>query len=172
MFKRLLTALLFTLTLLLPCAADNTVIIKQDEGGVVREYNQRWRSYQSSRTPVVIAGACISACARFMTLERVCATDQAYFYLHGVFREGSGVDRAAGIADSLQWESAKAVRLQQKYDSFSFGQVQSRPARVIRKEPGVAIVYLRADDGHGKPVYDQMLRVKATMLVRRCARPR
>jgi hypothetical protein len=141
------------------------IIIRDDPGGRVNEYNARWKRYNESSDTVVIDGACTSACARFMTLRNACATPQAYFYLHGITYGTQEVDRAAGVADSRQWESARAFALQQRYDVFGFGFVKAPRNLVEVKQNGVEIVYFYIPSAQ---MYQKFLKVKATLLVRAC----
>lgn len=153
-------------------AVPQSVIIEDDMGGLVTEYNKRWQQYEASGQQVVIAGSCASACARFMTLKHICATDQGYFYFHALRYENGEVDYQGGIADSQRWESPRSVELQRKYDAFSFTKVTSRPALMVpTKDRGVWIVYWRTTKSpDSAPVYEKLLRVKATLLVPRCRR--
>jgi hypothetical protein len=141
------------------------IVIKNDNGGRVTEYNARWKQYSESSDQIVIDGSCTSACARFMTLPRVCATPQAYFYLHGITYGGGDVDRAAGVADSRQWESKIAFSIQQKYDAFGFGFENTPPRLEIPKEPGISIVYFYIPSLNK---YQKFLKVRATLFVRPC----
>ncbi|RYD47230.1 MAG: hypothetical protein EOP83_28345 [Verrucomicrobiaceae bacterium] len=141
------------------------IVIRNDNGGKVAEYNARWKQYSASTDQVVIDGSCTSACARFMTLPRVCATPQAYFYLHGITYGTGEVDRAAGVADSKQWESKIAFTIQQKYDAFGFGFEDRVKRKEIHKEPGISIVYFYIPS---MDKYQKFLKVKATLFVRPC----
>jgi hypothetical protein len=163
MIKRLLSAALFCLFPTITMAG--TVLIKDDPGGRVNEYNSRWQRYRDSQDTVMIDGACTSACARFMTLPKVCATPQAYFYLHGITYGTGEVDRAAGVADSRQWESPRAFSIQQRYDVFAFGFVQAPRKIVEAKAPGIEVVHFYIP---AMKTYQKFLKVKATLLIPAC----
>ena len=164
---RLICAALLCLTLTsasFPTKAD--IVIDHDEGGEVKKYNQRYFEYHASGDEVVIAGSCMSACTRFISLPNVCAEPEGYLYFHGITIDGK-VDPVASLADSKRWETPKAVALQVKYGATSFGVVArkaSDPSQVAL-EPGVWRTYERIGPG----LYQVWLKVKADKLVRPCA---
>lgn len=170
MFKRLLTALTLILALTVTTVAGDTVIIRDDLGGKVESYISRWQHYQTAGTQVVIAGTCASACVRFMTLARVCATDQGYFYMHGITLDDGKVDRQSGVDDTKDWETKLSYDIQMKYDAYSFGKVIGKFARITQLEPGISLVYWPAEMKGGRRTYFKLLRVKATLLVPRCTK--
>lgn len=164
MYKRLLAALLFTLYS--STLAATPIVIKDDPGGKVLQYNDRWYRYEASGADIIIDGACASACARFMTLPKACATPQANFYLHGITYGDGKVDRESGVADSRRWESPAAFALQEKYNAFAFG-FEKHPRRLrFEVEPGVWIVHIRVP--YMRRTYQKFLRVRATLLMPTC----
>lgn len=158
-------ALIFSLV---PAFGPEIITIKDDMGGVVREYNARWHQYRRSGALIRIEGGCASACARFMTLPRVCAMPNAEFFFHGLNRNGE-LDVARGRADSRDWETAKAFMLQEKYGAFGYAQTMTRPFKSRRVEPGVRIVYDSIwSNAPNDPPFEKYLGVKATVLIRAC----
>lgn len=159
-----LICLLFSLG---PALSPEIITVKDDMGGVVREYNARWFAYRRSGALVKIDGACASACARFMTLPRVCAMPNAEFFFHGLNRGGE-LDVARGRSDSRDWETHKAFALQEKYGAFAYSQTMVRPYKSRRVEPGVRIVYDSIWEKSEDPPYEKFLGVKGTVLIRPC----
>lgn len=156
--------LLSTLT-----ANAHPVVIDRDLGGDVATYNDRWKSYAAHQTPVVIKGWCVSACARFMTLPNVCAQPGAVFMLHGLTDASDRVRYASGRRDSLQWESAAAVALQDKYRVYGFGIERYTPRLITTVlERGVSIYYHTPFAVKGRLYTQKFLRVDATRLVPAC----
>ena len=65
---------------LLVTPAFATVLIKDDYGGKMVDYRDRFQQVRRSGEPVVIDGACISACTMILgivPLNRICATSRA-----------------------------------------------------------------------------------------------
>jgi hypothetical protein len=108
--KRLSCAALFSAGILLaafaPAAA--TVLIRDDAGGPVGGYMQRYASIRESGEDVVIDGQCLSACTLVLALlprERICLTPNAVFGFHAaVARQEWRYPGAGGAATRALWE--------------------------------------------------------------------
>lgn len=167
MLKRLAAALL--VALLPACSSAETVVITNDGGGYIDAYNQRAALYRNAGTKVVIDGECMSACARYMSLPKVCTTPKGRFWLHGGTDDNGNLHPQSSREDSLLNETPKAVALQDRYGVYRYGTVKKRPkALVVPLEPGVERVYEAVKTRRGT-VWQVWLRVRADKLVPRCS---
>lgn len=164
----MLRAAFIFLTLLLatPLSA-RTLVITDDQGGSIADYNQRYQDLQSNHVQVVFDGACVSACTRFMTLPDACATRRATFWFHGVQKDGA-LDVEAGKQDSWRWDTPAAWALETRYNTFAMGFLSARPAAVLPQEHGVDKIYVALRSRDGAPRFQEFLRVKASLLVPSC----
>jgi hypothetical protein len=157
--------LLASLFLLLSITVSEAKVINFDPGGLISKYDRKFAELERSGVHVVINGACMSACTRFMRLQNVCATKYGYFYFHGVTTKKGAVRPEWGWEDGRLTNLPEAFYLQQKYGVFFYGTVNHPPAKEYL-EPGVERVYtsMRKD-----PSLSQVwLKVKATKLVKPC----
>lgn len=143
----------------------HSVIINDDYGGEIKEYNSRFREYDLTNTLVIINGDCISACARFQKLKHVCATDTGFFFFHGISDNNERLLIPEGIKDSKATDNPKGWYLENKYKTFAFSVVKKRPYAEKKVEDKVWIVYLPLDDQTG---YQKFLKVKADKIVPAC----
>jgi hypothetical protein len=84
-------------TLSSPPAAQATMRITGDPGGLIVEYAQRFLHMRASGEQVVIDGACLSACTLAIAMlprEQVCATSKAVLGFHAAWRPTSGGGKA------------------------------------------------------------------------------
>jgi hypothetical protein len=85
-----------------------TVLIRDDAGGPVGGYMQRYASIRDSGEDVVIEGQCLSVCTLVLALvpqERICLTPNAVFGFHAaVTRQERRYPRAGGAATRALWE--------------------------------------------------------------------
>lgn len=163
MLRSFLAALLCLTLAAAPLSTRAEVVIDHDLGGEVKKYNQRFFQYKSNDEDVIIAGTCMSACTRFMTLPHVCAEPNGYFYFHGITIDGK-VDPKAGLEDSRRWESPAAIKLQVKYGANTFGMVKGKTPQDVLLEPGVWRAYTEVMPGF----HQVWLKVKADKLVPAC----
>jgi hypothetical protein len=76
-------------------AAVRPLVVTRDGGGLLDEYELRWRRAAAARKPIVIDGPCASACTMFLgivPLRRVCVTRRAELGFHSgatLNRDGS-----------------------------------------------------------------------------------
>jgi len=74
-------------------SAQATIRITRDPGGLIVEYAQRFLQARASGEPVVIDGACMSACTLALALlprEQVCATPKSVLGFHAAWQPTSG----------------------------------------------------------------------------------
>ena len=79
-------------TLISPPAAQATMRITGDPGGLIVEYAQRFLHARASGEQVIIDGACLSACTLAIAMlprEQVCATSKAVLGFHAAWRPTS-----------------------------------------------------------------------------------
>ena len=77
--------------------AQATMRITEDPGGLIIEYAQRFLQARASGEPVVIDGACLSACTLAIGMlprEQICATAKAVLGFHAAWRPTSGGGKA------------------------------------------------------------------------------
>lgn len=85
--KLALLALLFFVQLQKTSAYDAT-IIRNDPGGMIGDFIQRYKALDLSRSRVVIDGYCNSACTlitHYVPADRVCVTKTAILGFHSAF---------------------------------------------------------------------------------------
>src|SRR5215831_1244556 len=78
-------------------AAQATIRITGDPGGLIVEYAQRFLQARASGEHVIIDGACLSACTLAIAMlprEQVCATPKAVLGFHAAWRPTSGGGKA------------------------------------------------------------------------------
>jgi hypothetical protein len=75
-------------------AADATVRISDDRGGLMAEYASRFASMQQSGERVVVDGPCYSACTMLLGMlsrDRICVTPRAVLGFHAAWNfDGAG----------------------------------------------------------------------------------
>lgn len=82
-------------------AARATVLIKDDNGGLMEDYVARFQPVRESGEPVVIDGACLSACTMLLGLvprHQVCATPNATLGFHAAWQFNKSGDRVASAS--------------------------------------------------------------------------
>jgi hypothetical protein len=103
------TVLSTALTITSACA---TVLISGDNGGLMEDYTARFQQVRQSGEPVVIDGACYSACTMLLGLlprDQVCATPNAVLGFHAAWqfdKSGGRVASASGTRDLMKTYSA------------------------------------------------------------------
>src|SRR5438067_2460416 len=89
-------------------SASATVVISDDIGGKMRDYTTHFRQVSDSGEPVVIAGACVSACTMVLGLvpsNRICATQNAVLGFHAAWMfdsDGKRVVSASGTQELMR----------------------------------------------------------------------
>ena len=95
-------------TALTVTSASATVIIGDDIGGKMRDYTTHFLKVRNSGEPVVIAGACVSACTMVLGLvpsDRICATHNAVLGFHAAWmfdNSGKRVVSPSGTEDLMR----------------------------------------------------------------------
>jgi hypothetical protein len=92
------TALSIALTV---TSAHATVLIRGDNGGLMEDYVARFQPLRESGEPVVIDGACLSACTMVLGLvprHQVCATPNAVLGFHAAWQFNKSGDRVASAS--------------------------------------------------------------------------
>ena len=87
-------------TLISPPAAQATMRITGDPGGLLVEYAQRFLYMRASGERVIIDGACLSACTLAIAMlprEQVCATPKAVLGFHAAWRPTSDGGKATSL---------------------------------------------------------------------------
>lgn len=82
-------------------SAHATVLIKDDNGGLMEDYVARSQPVRESGEPVVIDGACLSACTMVLGLvprHQVCATPNATLGFHAAWQFNKSGDRVASAS--------------------------------------------------------------------------
>ena len=88
-------------------SASATEIISDDVGGKMKDYTTHFEQVRNSGEPVVISGACISACTMvlgFVPSDRICATRNAVLGFHAAWmfdNSGKRVVSASGTQDLM-----------------------------------------------------------------------
>jgi hypothetical protein len=88
--------------------ASSAVLIRNDRGGQIGQYLQRFAEVRASGQAVVIDGECLSACTLVLGLvppERICITDKAKLGFHAAWapdKKGKPITSATGTA--VLWE--------------------------------------------------------------------
>jgi len=89
-------------------AALATVLIRDDAGGPVGGYMQRYGLIRDSGEDVVVDGSCLSACTLVLALvprERICLTRNAVFGFHAAVAQKEWRYPGAGSAGTrVLWE--------------------------------------------------------------------
>ena len=84
--KRILLALLLTAS---PCYADcyagSTHIIKEDFGGSIPDYIDRYDNWKTNGDIPIIDGICASACAYVTRVPLACASENGMFIFHEAY---------------------------------------------------------------------------------------
>lgn len=99
---------LLTAALSLAEPASATVLIRDDNGGLMEDYTKRFAEVGRSGERVVIDGTCVSACTMVLGLvprHRICATERAVFGFHAAWQyttAGARVASAAGTRDLMR----------------------------------------------------------------------
>jgi hypothetical protein len=99
------TALSTALTI---TSASATILISGDNGGMMENYVARFQQVRQSGEPVVIDGACYSACTMVLGLlprDQVCATPNAILGFHAAWqfdKSGARVASASGTRDLMK----------------------------------------------------------------------
>ena len=89
-------------------SASATVLISGDNGGLMEHYTARFQQVRQSGEPVVIDGACYSACTMVLGLlprNQVCATPNAIIGFHAAWqydKSGRRVASASGTRDLMK----------------------------------------------------------------------
>jgi len=102
---KLMRAHLFAATVLSAAlaapSARATVLIKDDNGGLMEDYVARFQPVRESGEPVIIDGACLSACTMVLGLvprHQVCATPNAILGFHAAWQFNKSGDRVASAS--------------------------------------------------------------------------
>lgn len=89
-------------------SASATVLISGDNGGLLEDYTARFQQVRQSGEPVVIDGACLSACTLVLGLVprgQVCATPNAILGFHAAWqfdKSGTHVASSSGTRDLMK----------------------------------------------------------------------
>ena len=95
-------------TMLAITSASATVLISGDNGGLMEDYTARFQQVRQSGEPVVIDGACYSACTMVLGLVphgQICATPNAVLGFHAAWqfdKSGTRVASPSGTRDLLK----------------------------------------------------------------------
>ena len=76
-----------------PPDVKQPVIIREDGGGEVREYEWAMNKYNAERRRVEIRGSCRSACSMALGVKNVCVAPGAVVKLHQAYEKATGVIR-------------------------------------------------------------------------------
>jgi hypothetical protein len=82
-------------------SARATVLIKNDNGGLMEDYVARFQPVRESGEPVVVDGTCLSACTMVLGLvprHQVCATSNAILGFHAAWQFNKSGDRVASAS--------------------------------------------------------------------------
>jgi hypothetical protein len=63
-------------------ASVHSATIRDDRGGMIRNYLNRWADYKASPKMLRLDGPCISACTMFTSLPNVCITERVVLGFH------------------------------------------------------------------------------------------
>ncbi len=95
-------------TLISSPAAQATIRITGDPGGLIAEYTQRFLQARASGEPVVIDGACLSACTLAIAMlprQQVCMTPRAVLGFHAAWRPTpDGGKATSSMATQAMWD--------------------------------------------------------------------
>jgi hypothetical protein len=89
-------------------SASATVRISGDNGGLMEDYTARFQQVRQSGEPVVIDGACYSACTMVLGLvprDQICATPNAVLGFHAAWqfdKSGGRVASSSGTRDLMK----------------------------------------------------------------------
>lgn len=89
-------------------SASATVLISGDSGGLMEDYAARFQQVRQSGEPVVIDGACYSACTLVLGLvprHQICATPNAILGFHAAWQfdtSGGRVASPSGTRDLMK----------------------------------------------------------------------
>ena len=89
-------------------SASATVLIDGDNGGLMEDYTARFQQVRQSGEPVVIDGACYSACTMVLGLvprDQICATPNAVLGFHAAWqydKSGGRVASPSGTRDLMK----------------------------------------------------------------------
>ena len=95
-------------TALTTTSASATVLISGDIGGMMENYVARFQQLRQTGEPVVIDGACYSACTMVLGLvprDQICATPNAVLGFHAAWQfdtSGGRVASASGTRDLMK----------------------------------------------------------------------
>lgn len=93
--RSLIASLLLWASIAGSVSAQSVVVIHNDEGGLVRNYLDKYDAMRESGTRIILAGDCVSACSLVLTLPKwqVCALPYARLGFH------AASDNIGGPAD-------------------------------------------------------------------------
>jgi hypothetical protein len=95
-----LAAVLFAV-LAVTTAADATVRIRDDLGGLMEQYASRFSEVRQSGEKVVVDGPCYSACTMLLGMlprEQVCVTSNAVFGFHAAWNYDDSGHKVTSVA--------------------------------------------------------------------------
>jgi hypothetical protein len=87
--QTLLTAAVAAGTFILPVAAQATMRLANDPGGLIAAYDQRFIRARANGERIVIDGSCLSACTLaigYVPREQICATPRAVLGFHAAWQ--------------------------------------------------------------------------------------
>jgi hypothetical protein len=89
-------------------SANATMRISGDPGGLIIAYAERFAAARASGEPVIIDGACLSACTLAVAIlprSQVCATRNAVLGFHAAWRPtGNGGKATSSVATQAMYE--------------------------------------------------------------------
>jgi len=92
--------------------ADEIVIIKYGQGGVVAEHNLRFAAYRNRKSKVEIRGPCYSACTlitAYVSKDNLCIAQGAFLAFHAVRSKATNEIMSAATA-LMYWQQPGDIR--------------------------------------------------------------
>lgn len=102
-------ALLVGALLHLSTPALAVVVITEDGGGIINEFEQRYATFKASNEFVILDGMCASACTlvfNIMPRENVCVTERAKLGFHSAYTQEKGMaPEFSALGTDMLWKA-------------------------------------------------------------------
>jgi hypothetical protein len=127
-------------------AAQALVIIKQDNGGIIKDYLNHYEILRASHDPVRLDGPCYSACTIFTAVLpnwQVCYTDKAVLGFHSAFWS---IDNSYAELPTMEMFEAYPPKLQKMLKEKGWWGQEHRELVIIKGDELRALGYRKCGE--------------------------